>query len=117
LPSEFEAAVEDYLETCNAINKEPEKTFTGQFNVRIPPDSHRQIAVLAAKKDCSLNALIGEAISQYLSGQQSQTQKVEHRHVVEVIVNEQKTFTAGANDRLSWVASEGNTPIRIKHAH
>jgi predicted HicB family RNase H-like nuclease len=28
LPSEFEAAVEDYLETCNAISKEPEKSFT-----------------------------------------------------------------------------------------
>jgi predicted HicB family RNase H-like nuclease len=117
LQSEFEAAVEDYLETCSTISKEPEKTFTGQFNVRIPPDSHRQIAVLAAKKDCSLNALIGEAISQYLSGQQLRTQKVEHRHVVEVIVNERKTFTAGANDRLSWVASEGNTPARSKHAH
>ena len=29
LQSEFEAAVEDYLETCNAISKEPEKSFTG----------------------------------------------------------------------------------------
>jgi predicted HicB family RNase H-like nuclease len=28
LQSEFEAAVEDYLETCNAISKEPEKSFT-----------------------------------------------------------------------------------------
>ena len=27
LQSEFEAAVEDYLETCNAISKEPEKSF------------------------------------------------------------------------------------------
>jgi predicted HicB family RNase H-like nuclease len=28
LPSEFEAAVEDYLETCDAISKEPEQSFT-----------------------------------------------------------------------------------------
>jgi hypothetical protein len=28
LQSEFEAAVEDYLETCNAISKEPEQSFT-----------------------------------------------------------------------------------------
>ena len=28
LQSEFEAAVEDYLETCNAISKEPENSFT-----------------------------------------------------------------------------------------
>ena len=28
LQSEFEAAVEDYLETCDAISKEPEQSFT-----------------------------------------------------------------------------------------
>jgi predicted HicB family RNase H-like nuclease len=28
LQSEFEAAVEDYLETCNAISKDPEQSFT-----------------------------------------------------------------------------------------
>lgn len=27
LPSEFEAAVEDYLETCDAISKEPEQSW------------------------------------------------------------------------------------------
>ncbi|XTD39774.1 type II toxin-antitoxin system HicB family antitoxin [Citrobacter murliniae] len=31
----FEEAVDDYLDTCKALNKEPEKPMSGTFNVRI----------------------------------------------------------------------------------
>ncbi len=34
LKKEFELAVDDYLETCVAIAKEPENLFKGSFNVR-----------------------------------------------------------------------------------
>ena len=45
LQQEFEDAVEDYIETCREIKKEPEKSFSGQFNVRILQERHRRVIV------------------------------------------------------------------------
>ena len=37
LQKEFEAAVDDYFETCEALGRKPQKSLKGQFNVRISP--------------------------------------------------------------------------------
>ena len=31
----FKEAVDDYIETCKSIGKEPQKSFNGTFNIRI----------------------------------------------------------------------------------
>lgn len=58
----FREAVEDYLEMCKDIGKEPNKTYKGSFNVRIPGELHRDAAVFAASRDISLNDFVRTAI-------------------------------------------------------
>jgi predicted HicB family RNase H-like nuclease len=62
LKDAFTEAVEDYIILCNEAGKEPQKTYKGSFNVRIPPELHKEAAVLATSKGLSLNALVEKAI-------------------------------------------------------
>lgn len=62
LETEFRVAVEDYLETCNQLNKQPDKPFKGSFNVRISPELHRKSAVRALMAEVSLNEWVQLAI-------------------------------------------------------
>lgn len=48
----FEEAVDDYVETCKEVNKKPEKSFKGSFNVRIPSELHKDAALLLFKIMC-----------------------------------------------------------------
>lgn len=62
LKKAFQEAVEDYLATCKELGKEPEKTFKGSFNVRIPPSLHRQAAQYATINKMSLNDYVRHAL-------------------------------------------------------
>lgn len=62
LKKAFQEAVEDYLETCMEIGKEPNKTYKGTFNVRIPANLHKDAALFAALNNVSLNDFIKTAI-------------------------------------------------------
>ena len=66
IEAEFHAAVDDYLDFCKEVGKEPEKEYRGLFNVRIRPDLHKRIAAEALKKNISMNALVEQAISSYV---------------------------------------------------
>ena len=63
LKKEFRNAVEDYLETCRTLGKEPEKHYKGSFNVRIPAALHRQAALVASGRQMTLNELVKAAIN------------------------------------------------------
>lgn len=67
LQHEFEAAVDDYLETCRDLGREPQKPFKGSFNVRVPPQIHRAAAVRAVIDDVSLNDVVVRALDCYLN--------------------------------------------------
>ena len=62
LKKAFHEAVDDYLETCVSIGKEPNKTYKGTFNVRISTDLHKAAAVYAASENISLNDFVKKAI-------------------------------------------------------
>ncbi len=64
---EFHNAVDEYLEFCKEVGKEPDKEYKGTFNIRISPDLHRKLAVVALKKGDTLNSSVEKAISQYVS--------------------------------------------------
>src|ERR1700687_2682616 len=53
-----EESIDDYLEFCASRNEEPEKPFSGNFIVRMPPELHRQIAIEARREGKSLNAYV-----------------------------------------------------------
>ena len=63
LTAAFREAVDDYLIFCEEHNCKPEKSYTGTFNVRIAPDTHRDIANLAAEAGISINAFVKRALS------------------------------------------------------
>lgn len=62
LKKAFHEAVDDYLETCKKLGKEPNKTYKGTFNVRLTTDLHRQAALYAAMHNVSLNDFVRTAI-------------------------------------------------------
>jgi predicted HicB family RNase H-like nuclease len=66
LRQDFVSAVDEYLETCASLGKEPEKAYKGSFNVRIEPALHKQLAVYSSSRGKSLNAAVEEAIRSYI---------------------------------------------------
>ena len=64
LTESFHEAVEDYLAFCSDHGRKPQKSFSGSFNVRIAPDTHRDIANLAADAGISINAFVKQALSE-----------------------------------------------------
>jgi len=67
LQREFELAVDDYLETCASVGKEPQRPFKGLFNVRISPDLHRSAALRAVADGVFLNEVVVAALKHYLA--------------------------------------------------
>jgi predicted HicB family RNase H-like nuclease len=59
----FRDSIDDYLAWCKEDGVEPEKPYSGRFNVRLSPELHRQIAVIARKKRVSLNSFVEKAIT------------------------------------------------------
>jgi len=78
LRTEFEAAVDDYLETCAAVGKEPAKPFKGSFNVRVDPALHRAAALRAIADDISLNEIMGRALAAYVQDPVTVRAHVDH---------------------------------------
>lgn len=60
----FEQSIDNYLELCKKIGKNPDKEFKGTFNVRISPEMHKKAALAAAKQNITLNQYVMNAISQ-----------------------------------------------------
>jgi predicted HicB family RNase H-like nuclease len=67
LQTEFEATVDDYLETCKALGREPQKPLKGLFNVRMPPALHKAAALRAAEENASLNDVVVRAVDAFLN--------------------------------------------------
>lgn len=63
LKAAFVDAVEDYIETCKKLGRKPQKTYSGQFVVRVAPDIHARAAIAAKAEGKSLNVWVSEAIA------------------------------------------------------
>lgn len=66
IEEEFHNAVDDYLEFCKTVGKEPDKEYKGTFNIRIQPELHKKVSMLAFKKGESLNTTVEKAIRAYV---------------------------------------------------
>ena len=67
LTAAFHEAVDDYLAYCEDHGLKPEKSYTGTFNVRISPMTHREIANLASEEGISINAFVKKALLEAVS--------------------------------------------------
>jgi len=67
LRSDFEGAIDDYLEMCADEGVEPQRAYKGKFNVRIAPELHKSLAIYSASTGQTLNSTVEEAIRQYVT--------------------------------------------------
>lgn len=55
LKAAFREAVDDYIETCAKVGKEPQKPYSGKVMFRVNPETHRRAAIAAELSGKSLN--------------------------------------------------------------
>lgn len=67
LEKNFKGAVDEYLEFCRVEGRTPNKPFKGSFNVRLSQDLHKRAALYAEEHNCKLNAVVHDALREYLS--------------------------------------------------
>ena len=67
LESNFKSSVDEYIQTCKDLGREPQKTFKGVFNVRIDPELHHKIYKEALRAGVSINAFIKNALKKQVS--------------------------------------------------
>ncbi len=63
----FNYVVNEYIQTCKELDREPQKTFKGVFNVRMDSELHQKVYKEALKAGMSLNAFIKNVLSQKVS--------------------------------------------------
>lgn len=64
LKDAFHEAVDDYLETCAKVGKEPQKPYSGKMMFRVDPAVHRKAAIAAELSGKSLNQWAEEALEE-----------------------------------------------------
>jgi len=62
----FAEAAESYLDFCKRKGIEPQKHYTGVFNVRLNPDMHRIAALVAKREGTTLNGYIKNIVEREL---------------------------------------------------
>ncbi|MGY6555106.1 MAG: type II toxin-antitoxin system HicB family antitoxin [Wenzhouxiangella sp.] len=66
LQAAFEEAVDDYLETCSRLQRDPQRPYSGRLMLRIDPSIHASAAMQAEAQGKSLNAWAQEVLRQAL---------------------------------------------------
>ena len=62
LKNAFREAVDDYLATCDSLNRSPQRPYSGRVMLRIDPATHARAAMSAEAEGKSLNRWIAERI-------------------------------------------------------
>lgn len=67
LVNAFHEAVDDYLAFCEDEGIEPHKSYSGSLNVRLTPEIHNRVAVLAKQAGISINSFIRSAVEKQIA--------------------------------------------------
>lgn len=67
LTNAFHDAVDDYLAYCKENGIEPKKQYSGSLNIRLTPEIHNKVAILAKKTGISINAFIKKAVENQIA--------------------------------------------------
>ncbi|WP_313026625.1 type II toxin-antitoxin system HicB family antitoxin [Pseudomonas lopnurensis] len=62
LRAAFAEAVDDYLETCNKLNRKPQKPYSGKLSLRLEPELHASVALKAELSNKSINQWVAEVL-------------------------------------------------------
>jgi predicted HicB family RNase H-like nuclease len=100
LQTEFEAAVDDYIDTCTTLGREPQKPLRGQFNVRIPPALHKAAALRALAGNVSLNDVVVRALDAFVNIHSVVNHNV--RVTLNIPEESMKTLVSSASTQTQW---------------
>ena len=67
LKREFRVSIDDYLAWCEEDGVEPRRPFSGNLNLRLGSDLHRQVAVEAKVNGMSINEWIKRTLSKEIT--------------------------------------------------
>lgn len=67
LTDAFHEAVDDYIAYCREEGLEPHKSYSGSLNVRLTPEMHSRVAMLAKQAGISINAFIKSAVERQVA--------------------------------------------------
>jgi len=93
----FRDSVDGYLIACTESGMQPEKPFSGTFNVRIAPELHKAAAKQAALNGDSLNDFVANAIECIVDGSYP------------VVLNETHHHHHTHNHQVEFVSKESST--------
>lgn len=62
LRAEFKKSLQVYLDVCQEKGMEPRRNYSGKFNLRISPDLHEKLAIVAQAEGKSINTVAQEAL-------------------------------------------------------
>ena len=68
LREEFQISLRVFLDVCKEKSIEPRRNYSGKFNLRIPPDLHEKLAIVAQAEGKSINSLAQEALQHRVAG-------------------------------------------------
>ena len=63
LRKDFEGAIDDYLALCKANGKAPRVPYSGNLNIRITPEIHSRIAMMAMRAGTTINGFIRDTLA------------------------------------------------------
>ncbi len=63
LRAAFEEAVDDYLQTCEKLDRRPQKPYSGKLMLRISPEIHAAVAMISEAKGKSINQWASETLA------------------------------------------------------
>ena len=66
LKADFEEAIDCYLESCKKRGIAPKQPYSGTLNVRLSPEIHSKIAMLAKEAGITINGYIKKALEDQL---------------------------------------------------
>ena len=64
LRAEFKKSLQVFLEVCRETGIEPRRNYSGKFNLRISPELHEKLAIVAQAEGKSINSVAQEALQQ-----------------------------------------------------
>lgn len=67
LKEDFKGAVDDYMAYCKEAGITPHKRYSGSLNIRISPEIHSRIAMLAKEAGITINRYIKKTLEEKLA--------------------------------------------------
>ena len=68
LSTEFRNSLAVFLDVCKEKGLAPRRSYSGRFNLRIPPELHQKLAIAAQAEGKSINTLAQETLAQRVAG-------------------------------------------------